>query len=131
MSGAFEIAGIHARKTTAFGESPAVEVEIRLEGGAAGRAVLAAGGTGGNFSGVVQTEDDLVIRGGRADEMVEYVNTILNTALKSGDAYNQEAIESLLKSAGETGSRYLAKDSVLPAVALAASRARTAQMRAG
>lgn len=128
MTGAFEITGVYARKTTAFGAGPAVEVEIRLAGGAAGRAVAAIAAP---FAAVVPPAAGLTDRGGRADEMVKYINTVIGGALKSGDAYYMEALESRLKSTIAAGRLLPIQERVLSAVAQAASRARTAQLRAG
>lgn len=128
MSGAFEIAGIYARKTTAFGSGPAVEIEIRLAGGAAGRAIVSIDDP---FTAIMPPAAGLTDRGERADEMAKDINTVIGAALKSGDAYYMEVIESRLKSTIAAGSRQPLRESVLPAVALAASRARTAQLRQG
>lgn len=128
MPGAFEITGVYARKTTAFGAFPAVEVEIRLAGGAAGRAVAA---TADSFAAVAPQAADLTDQVGRADEMVKYINTVIGTVLTSGDAYYMEELEARLKNMTAAGRRLPLQERVLSAVALAVSRARTAQLRAG
>lgn len=132
MSGAFEIAGIHARKTTDSGDRPAIEVEVRLAGGATGRAVFPIGHNSGHTAAVVRAAEDRPDFDSNAAGAVEYVNSVLAAALNSGDAYNREAIECLLRQeAAETGSRFPAAAGVLPAVSLAVSRACTAQLRVG
>lgn len=128
MPGAFEITGVYARKTTAVSAFPAVEVEIRLAGGAAGRAVAA---TADSFAAVAPQAADLTDQGGRADEMVKYINTVIGTALTSGDAYYMDELESRLKNMTAADRRLPLQERVLPAIALAVSRARTAQLRAG
>lgn len=131
MPGAFEIAGVYARKTTAFRENPTVEVEIRLTGGAAGRAVITTRNPNGKFTDAVWSGVNLTDYPGYADEMVEYVNTILNDALMYGDACNQDEMEHLMLNADPSDHRLRINDDVLPAVALALERARSAQMRVG
>lgn len=128
MPGDFEIAGVFARKITGFGENSAIEVRISLNGGAIGRAVVSTGNAAGNFTAVLRSEEDVADQGKLNPDMVEYVNTVLNAALKSRDAYNQEEVERLLLNADESGSRFR-EYGLLSAMALAASRARTAQMR--
>ena len=52
MYGAFEIAGVYAREILDSRGNPTLEVEVRLEGGAVGRAAVPSGASTGKHEAV-------------------------------------------------------------------------------
>jgi len=121
MYGSFDIVGVRAREIMDSRGNPTVEVEIRLDGGAVGRAAVPSGASTGKFEAVELRDGGQRYHGRGVTTAVEFVNTILAETLMFEDAYQQSVIDRLLREADGGANAILG-------VSLAAARACAAQL---
>ena len=121
MYGSFDIVGVQAREIMDSRGNPTVEVEIRLDGGAVGRAAVPSGASTGKFEAVELRDGGQRYHGRGVATAVEFVNTILAETLMFEDAYQQSVIDRLLREANGGANAILG-------VSLAAARACAAQL---
>ena len=77
--------------------NPTVEVEVRLESGAVGRAAVPSGASTGRFEAVELRDGDKNVYGGKGvAQAVEHVNGELAWALAGRDPEEQRALDTLL-----------------------------------
>lgn len=127
MYGDFEITGVHAREILDSRGNPTVEVEIRLEGGAVGRAAVPSGASTGKFEAVELRDGGQEFHGQGVSRAVEYVNTVLAEVLMFEDAYNQAAIDRILRETDGTENKSRLGANAILGVSLAVARACAAQ----
>lgn len=127
MYGDFEITGVHAREILDSRGNPTVEVEIRLEGGAVGRAAVPSGASTGKFEAVELRDGGQEYHGQGVTRAVEYVNTVLAEVLMFEDAYNQAAIDRILRETDGTENKSRLGANAILGVSLAVARACAAQ----
>ena len=91
------IAEVHARQILDSRGNPTVEVDVRLESGARGRAAVPSGASTGQFEAVeLRDGDPAAYLGKGVTKAVEHVNRILGPALVGRDASDQAAIDQTL-----------------------------------
>lgn len=123
----FEIAGVHAREILDSRGNPTLEVEVRLEGGAVGRAAVPSGASTGKYEAVELRDGGPRYHGKGVRRAVEYVNTVIAEVLLFEDAFNQATIDRILReSDGTEHKSRLGANAVLGA-SLAVARACAAQ----
>ncbi len=107
--------------------NPTVEVEIKLSGGATGRAAVPSGASTGVHEAVELRDGDKSKYGGKGVlQAVENVNTLLAQELKGADALDQVAIDqAMLELDGTHNKSKLGANAIL-GVSLAASKAAAA-----
>lgn len=128
MHGDFEIISVKGREILDSRGNPTVEAEIRLEGGAVGRAAVPSGASTGSFEAVELRDGGRRYHGLGVKNAVAYVNTILADTLMFEDAFDQANIDRLIRKADGTEQKsHLGANAIL-SVSLAAARACAAQM---
>lgn len=127
MYGDFEITGVHAREILDSRGNPTVEVEIRLEGGAVGRAAVPSGASTGKFEAVELRDGSQEYHGQGVSRAVAYVNTVLAEVLMFEDAYNQATIDRILRETDGTENKSRLGANAILGVSLAVARACAAQ----
>ncbi len=127
MYGDYEIAGVHAREILDSRGNPTVEVEIRLEGGAVGRAAVPSGASTGRFEAVELRDGGKEYHGQGVARAVGYVNTVLAEVLMFEDACNQAAIDRILRETDGTENKSRLGANAILGVSLAVARACAAQ----
>ena len=91
------IASVHARQILDSRGNPTVEVEMRLESGALGRAAVPSGASTGEHEAVELRDDDARAYGGKGVlRAVANVATELGPALRGRDPRDQRAIDTAL-----------------------------------
>jgi enolase len=91
------IEDIHAREILDSRGNPTVEVEVRLEGGAGGRAAVPSGASTGVHEALELRDGDKKRYGGKGVlKAVQNVNTVIADELIGWDALDQEAIDALM-----------------------------------
>jgi enolase len=96
------IARVHARQILDSRGNPTVEVDVRLEGGASGRAAVPSGASTGRFEAVELRDGDDAYGGKGVLRAVANVEGELATALAGLDAGEQEAVDRALVEADGT-----------------------------
>lgn len=127
MYGDFEITGVHAREILDSRGNPTIEVEIRLEGGAVGRAAVPSGASTGKFEAVELRDGGQEYHGQGVSRAVEYVNTVLAEVLMFEDAYNQAVIDRILRETDGTANKSRLGANAILGISLAVARACAAQ----
>ena len=114
---------IHARQVLDSRGNPTVEVELTLDSGAAGRAIVPSGASTGEFE-AVELRDGGDAWGGRGvSKAVENVNGELAGALRSADAADQEGLDRrMIELDGTPNKARLGANAIL-GVSLAAAKA--------
>lgn len=127
MCGDFEIVGVHAREILDSRGNPTVEVEVRLEGGAVGRAAVPSGASTGKFEAVELRDGGKRYHGQGVTRAVEYVNTVLSEVLMFEDAFSQANIDRILLEADGTEDKSRLGANGILGVSMAVARACAAQ----
>ncbi len=118
-----EIAGVQGREILDSRGNPTVEAEVRLEGGAVGRAAVPSGASTGKFE-AAELRDGGTRYGGKGVQMaVEHVNTVLAEAIVFENALNQRRIDSLLCEADGTDNKARLGANAILGVSMAVARA--------
>lgn len=84
-----EIVGVKGREILDSRGNPTVEVEVRLEGGATGRAAVPSGASTGQHEAVELRDGGQRYHGKGVKKAVEHVNTVLAEAIVFECAANQ------------------------------------------
>lgn len=127
MYGAFEIAGVYAREILDSRGNPTLEVEVRLEGGAVGRAAVPSGASTGKHEAVELRDGGSRFHGKGVTRAVEAVNTVLAETLMFEDAFEQTRIDGLLREADGTENKSRLGANAVLGASLAVARACAAQ----
>lgn len=127
MYGDFEIAGIRGREILDSRGNPTLEVEVRLEGGAVGRAAVPSGASTGKYEAVELRDGGQRYHGKGVQQAVEYVNTVLAEALMFEDAFDQAGVDRILREADGTDNKSRLGANAVLGVSLAVARACAAQ----
>ena len=91
------IAGVRSRQILDSRGNPTVEVDVRLESGAAGRAAVPSGASTGRFEAVeLRDGDPAVYRGRAVTRAVANVNDEIAPAIRGLDARDQRALDAAL-----------------------------------
>lgn len=123
----FEISGVHAREILDSRGNPTLEVEVRLEGGAVGRAAVPSGASTGKYEAVELRDGGPRYHGKGVMRAVEYVNTVIAEVLLFEDAFNQTTIDRILKEADGTENKSRLGANAILGTSLAVARACAAQ----
>lgn len=129
MYGAFEIAGVNAREILDSRGNPTLEVEVRLEGGAVGRAAVPSGASTGSHEAVELRDGGIRYHGKGVTKAVKAVNTVLAEVLMFEDAFGQARIDRLLREADGTANKSRLGANAVLGASLAAARACAAQQQ--
>lgn len=127
MCGDFDIAGVCAREILDSRGNPTLEVEVRLEGGAIGRASVPSGASTGKHEAVEMRDGNSRYHGKGVLKAVEAVNTVLAEVLMFEDAFYQDRIDRLLLEADGTENKSRLGANAVLGVSLAVARACAAQ----
>lgn len=127
MCGDFEIAGVYAREILDSRGNPTLEVEVRLEGGAVGRAAVPSGASTGKYEAVELRDGGPRYHGKGVKRAVEYVNTVIAEVLLFEDAYNQTNIDRILRESDGTENKSRLGANAILGASLAVARASAAQ----
>jgi enolase len=122
------IAGVHARQILASRGNPTVEVDVRLESGALGRAAVPSGASTGEHEAVeLRDGDDSLYLGKGVLHAVANVNGEIADALVGLDVADQRALDGLLVELdGTTNKGRLGANAIL-GCSLAAAKAAAAE----
>ncbi len=119
----FEITNVLGREILDSRGNPTVEVEVRLEGGAMGRAAVPSGASTGKFEAVELRDGGQRFGGLGVKKAVEHVNTILADSIVFESALNQKRIDSLLREADGTDNKGKLGANAILGVSMAVARA--------
>ena len=125
----FEIIEVRAREILDSRGNPTVEAEVKLEGGACGRAAVPSGASTGKFEAVELRDGGTRYGGKGVLEAVEHVNTVLADAVAFENALNQRRIDAILKETDGTGNKAKLGANAILAVSMAVARAAASQLR--
>lgn len=123
MCDKFEIVGVQGREILDSRGNPTVEVEVRLEGGATGRAAVPSGASTGKFEAVELRDGGQRYGGLGVRKAVEHVNTVLAEAIIFESALNQRKIDGLLRQADGTENKENLGANAILGVSMAVARA--------
>ncbi len=122
-----QIARIHAREILDSRGNPTVEVEVRLEGGATGRAAVPSGASTGAHEAVERRDGDARRFGGKGVlQAVAAVDTEIASALVGTSVEDQRAIDAALVALDGTSNKGRLGANAVLGVSLAAAHARAA-----
>jgi len=125
---AFKIAHIHARQVLDSRGNPTVEVDVRLESGAVGRAAVPSGASTGEHEACELRDGDKSRYVGKGvGKAVHNVNSVLAPILKGRDARQQEAIDQAMIDADGTPTKSKLGANGILGVSMAAAKAAAAQ----
>ena len=123
MSEEMEIEGLQGREILDSRGNPTVEVEVRLAGGATGRAAVPSGASTGQFEAVELRDGGPRYHGLGVKKAVENVNTVLSEAVIFESALNQRHIDRLLREADGTENKENMGANAILGVSMAVARA--------
>ena len=123
MSEEMEIEGLQGREILDSRGNPTVEVEVRLAGGATGRAAVPSGASTGKFEAVELRDGGPRYHGLGVKKAVENVNTVLSEAVIFESALNQRHIDRLLREADGTENKENMGANAILGVSMAMARA--------
>ena len=123
MSEEMEIEGLQGREILDSRGNPTVEVEVRLAGGATGRAAVPSGASTGKFEAVELRDGGPRYHGLGVKKAVENVNTVLSEAVIFESALNQRHIDRLLREADGTENNENMGANAILGVSMAVARA--------
>ncbi|MCD7907418.1 MAG: phosphopyruvate hydratase [Clostridium sp.] len=123
MSEELEIEGVQGREILDSRGNPTVEVEVRLAGGATGRAAVPSGASTGKFEAVERRDGGPRYKGLGVRKAVENVNTVLSEAVIFESALNQRHIDRLLREADGTENKENLGVNAILGVSMAVARA--------
>jgi enolase 1/2/3 len=118
---------VHARQILDSRGNPTIEVEVRLESGALGRAAVPSGASTGRFEAVELRDGDKRVYGGKSVlQAVRNVETEIASAVRGLDAVDQRALDTaLIELDGKNNKSRLGANAIL-GVSLAAAKAAAA-----
>lgn len=123
MSEEMEIEGLQGREILDSRGNPTVEVEVRLAGGATGRAAVPSGASTGKFEAAELRDGGPRYQGLGVKKAVENVNTVLSEAVIFESALNQRHIDRLLREADGTENKENMGANAILGVSMAVARA--------
>ena len=123
MSYELEIEGVEGREILDSRGNPTVEVEVRLSGGATGRAAVPSGASTGNFEAVELRDGGPRYMGQGVRQALENVNTSIAEAVIFESALNQRYIDRLLREADGTENKANLGANAILGVSMAVARA--------
>ena len=123
MSEEMEMEGLQGREILDSRGNPTVEVEVRLAGGATGRAAVPSGASTGKFEAVELRDGGPRYQGLGVKKAVENVNTVLSEAVIFESALNQRHIDRLLREADGTENKENMGANAILGVSMAVARA--------
>jgi enolase 1/2/3 len=127
MAGATTIADIKAREIIDSRGNPTIEVDVRLAGGALGRAAVPSGASTGVHEALELRDGDLKRFGGKGVlKAVANVNTIIAPKLKGADAASQKALDDALIALDGTENKSKLGANAILGVSIAAAHAAAA-----
>jgi enolase len=113
------IAGLHGRRVWDSRGRPTVEAEVRLRGGAIGRAIAPAGASTGSGEAIELRDGGTRLGGRDVQHAVAAINGEIATALQGHDAADQAAIDRLLITLDGTPQKRRLGGNALVAVSMA------------
>ncbi len=129
MPGSTHISAIHAREVLDSRGNPTVEVDIGLEGGAFGRAIVPSGASTGRHEAVELRDGDPSRYEGRGVlRAVAAVNDTIAPALSGADAADQTALDARLRELDGTADKANLGANAILGVSLAAAHAAAAAL---
>ena len=121
------IVSIHAREILDSRGNPTVEADVRLDGGAVGRAAVPSGASTGSHEAVERRDGEAARFSGRGVlNAVASVNDEIDAALKGHDASDQPAIDHALIALDGTEQKSRLGANALLAVSMASAKAAAA-----
>ncbi len=127
MDKAFEIAGVYGREILDSRGNPTLEVEVRLAGGAVGRAAVPSGASTGTHEAVELRDGGKRYQGKGVRQAAEYVNTVIAELLVYEDAFEQSYIDRILRQGDGTENKSRLGANAILGASLAVARAAAAQ----
>ena len=125
----FEITEVRAREILDSRGNPTVEAEVKLEGGASGRAAVPSGASTGRFEAVELRDGGIRYGGKGVLQAVEHVNTVLADAIAFESALNQRRIDTILKETDGTDNKAKLGANAILSVSMAVARAAASQLQ--
>ncbi len=127
MAASTEIAEIKAREILDSRGNPTIEVDVRLRGGALGRAAVPSGASTGVHEALELRDGDAKRYGGKGVlKAVANVNQTIAAKLKGADAANQSALDRALIELDGTANKSKLGANAMLGVSLAAAHASAA-----
>jgi enolase len=127
MAASTEITAIRAREILDSRGNPTVEVDVRLTGGALGRAAVPSGASTGEHEALELRDGDPKRFGGKGVlKAIANVNTIIAPKLKGADAAAQKALDDTLIALDGTANKSRLGANAILGVSLAAAHATAA-----
>ena len=120
------IAGVHARQVLDSRGNPTVEVDVRLESGAFGRAAVPSGASTGQFEAVELRDAGAEYGGKGVRRAVENANGEIAAAVRGLDAADQRALDQRLVELDGTPNKGRLGANAILGVSLAAAKAAAA-----
>ena len=127
MDKAFEIAGVYGREILDSRGNPTLEVEVRLAGGAVGRAAVPSGASTGTHEAVELRDGGKRYQGKGVRQAAEHVNTVIAELLVYEDAFEQSYIDRILRQGDGTENKSRLGANAILGASLAVARAAAAQ----
>ncbi len=118
-----EIVEVRGREILDSRGNPTVEAEVRLQGGAVGRACVPSGASTGSFEAAELRDGGSRYGGLGTKKAAEYVSTVLAEAVLFENAMHQKRIDRLLREADGTENKGRLGANAILSVSLAAARA--------
>ncbi len=125
----FEITEVRAREILDSRGNPTVEAEVKLEGGASGRAAVPSGASTGRFEAAELRDGGTRYGGKGVLKAVEHVNTVLADAIAFESALNQRRIDAILKETDGTDNKAKLGANAILSVSMAVARAAANQLQ--
>ena len=105
MSSYYEITDVKAREVLDSRGNPTVEVEVELENGKTGRAIVPSGASTGEYEAVELRDGGDRYLGKGVEQAVDNVNEILAEEIMCRNALRQYEIDSVLLDSDSTGNK--------------------------
>ncbi len=125
----FKISDIHARQIMDSRGNPTVECDVKLSGGAMGRAAVPSGASTGSFEALELRDGGTDFMGKGVSRAVKNVNEIIAPELIGADASDQTAIDEKMLSMDGTPNKDKFGANAILAVSLAVAHAVAAQKK--
>jgi enolase len=124
-----KIVSIHGREIIDSRGNPTVEAEVRLEGGAFGRAAVPSGASTGEHEAIELRDGDKTrFLGKGVQKAVAHINNEIAKAVSGLDAAEQKALDKKMIDADGTPNKSNLGANAILAVSMAAARAAAAQL---
>ena len=117
------ISRIHAREVLDSRGNPTVEVDVQLQDGALGRAIVPSGASTGTHEALEMRDGGSRFGGKGVQKAVHHVNQVIGPALHGRDAKDQRAIDALLLELDGTDNKAKLGANAILGVSLAVAKA--------